>query len=267
MRYVRHEDECCCPILQASPVDRARDVLINAINIAVTWDLVPRNVAALSEPPEVAPYRARTITLAQMQHLLAVASALPPQHRYLNSIVRPGLLGLRRGEVLGLRWQDLDWHERTLTVVMNLQRIDGAFVLVRPKTGGSQRTVPVPASFITILHQHRAHQLPTRVWAGSAWQDHDLVFCTRHGKPLSPNNVLDDWRSLLKRADVPSMRFHEPRHSFATLLLKRRVPTKVVQEMLGHSDARVTTQIYQHVAADDHIDAIDQLARWLEETG
>jgi integrase len=248
-------------------VDRARDTLINALETAVAWELVLRNVAKLTTPPKVPRYQAQTITLPRMQHLLAVAADTSWNNGYMELVCRFGLLGLRRGEVLGMRWQDLDLGHARLHVRQALHIVNGTLMLGEPKTAASVRDVPLPAQLVLTLHSYRARQLQTKLLAGSAWRDQDLVFCTARGTPVAPRNMLDDWHMLLEHAALPRMRFHDLRHSFATLLLKRRVPTKVVQELLGHSDPNITTQIYQHVVADDHVEAIDQLDTWLEETG
>jgi len=228
-------------------VDRVRDVLINALNQAVQWKLVPQNVAALTAPPKVEAYEARVLAVPEARRFLEVARS-----DRLEALWRVGLsLGLRRGETLGLRWQDVDLHAATLRVAVNLQRIDGKIVLVKPKTKESQRTLPLPASLVTALRQHKARQLEERLVAGPRWQDHGLVFCTSVGTPITPRNLLRSLQVVLNRAGLPHMRFHDLRHSCATLLLAQGEPVKVVQELLGHTDPRVTLGIYQHVVMED----------------
>jgi integrase len=231
----------------AATIDRARDVLINALNQAVQWHMVPRNVAALTPPPKVEGYEPRVLTPAEAQQLLHAALG-----DRLEALWRVGLsLGLRRGEVLGLRWNDVDLEHATLRIAVNLQRIDSKLVLVKPKTKASQRTLPLPASLIPVLRQHRIRQVQEQQLAGSQWQDHGLVFCTRCGTPIAPRNLLRSLHTLLDRAGLPRMRFHDLRHACATFLLAHGVPIKVVQDLLGHTDARVTLGIYQHVVMED----------------
>jgi integrase len=236
-------------------VDRARDVLINALETAVQWELIPRNVAKLTTPPKVEQYRPRVLLLEEMQRLVAAAAP----HRYLNVLCRLGLLGLRKGEALGLRWQDIDFTAGTLHIAVNLQRVNGKLVLVRPKTHESQRTLPMPASLVTALHVHQARQRTDQLLAGSAWKEHGLVITTKIGTPLSPRRLLEDFTKLLQRAGLPHMRFHDLRHSCATLLLKAGEPIKVVQEILGHRDPRITLGVYQQVAAEDRARTIARM--------
>ncbi len=187
------------------------------------------------------------LTPIEAQRLLQAA-----QDDRLAALWRVALsLGLRRGETLGLRWCDVDLDNGTLRITVNLQRINGKLVLVKPKTKESQRTLPLPTSLIPALRQHKVWQLQEKLLAGSRWRDHDLVFCTSVGTPISPRNLLRSLQALLDRAGLPRMRFHDLRHSCATLLLAQGVPVKVVQEILGHTDPRVTLGIYQHVVMED----------------
>jgi integrase len=228
-------------------VDRARDVLINALNQAVEWQLMPRNVARLTSPPRVESYAPHVLTPGEAQRLLQAA-----QEDRLAALWRVALsLGLRHGEVLGLRWCDVDLDRGTLWIAVNLQRINGALVLVKPKKQENLRTLALPASLIAALRQHKGRQLQEKLVAGARWHDHGLVFCTRIGTPISPRNLLRSLQMLLDRAHLPHMRFHDLRHSCATLLLAQGVPVKVVQEILGHTDPHVTLGIYQHVVMED----------------
>jgi integrase len=108
---------------------------------------------------------------------------------------------------------------------------------------------------IALLHRHHAQQLQDRLLAGEQWQDHDLVFCSRIGTPIVPRNFLRERQALLRRAGIPNIRFHDLRHSFVSLLIAAGVPLKVVQELAGHSDPRITQQIYTHVTDDQKREA------------
>lgn len=249
-------------------VDRARDVLINALNQAVKWDLMPRNVATLTDPPKVEAYRPKVFTPVQAQQFLAVTVGDRFEVAYWL-----GLLGLRRGEVLGLRWPEIDLEEGVLYVRWGLEpirrdlytdaqreargihQLTDTLTLVKPKTEESERTVHLPKSVIALLRQHRIQQLQDRLLAGEQWQDHDLVFCGRIGTPIVPRNFLRERQALLRRAGIPNIRFHDLRHSFVSLMIAAGVPLKVVQELAGHSDPRITQQIYTHVTEDQKREA------------
>lgn len=168
-------------------------------------------------------------------------------------------LGLRRGELLGLRWQDVDLVAGRLEVVHTLQRVDGRLLLVPPKTEGSAQTVPLPDLCITSLREHRERQLAERPAAGANWQDHGLVFPSRRGTPLEPTNLRRSWHPLRSAAGLDGMRFHDLRHTSVTLLLNLDVPPQVVREIVGHSDIGVTTTIYAHTSFDDKRRALGRL--------
>jgi integrase len=162
---------------------------------------------------------------------------------------------------LGLRWQDVDLDAGTLRVAVALQNISGKLVLVKPKTAKSQRTLPLPPSLITALRQHKARLLQEQLLAGTRWKDHGLVFPTSVGTPISPRNLYRSFQALLDRAEVPRMRFHDLRHSCATLLAVQGVPPRVAMEILGHSNIHTTMQIYTHVLDDGKRDALTALDR------
>ena len=133
--------------------------------------------------------------------------------------------------------------------------------LVAPKTVNSRRTLPLPPMLVSALRAHRARQLEERLCAGTRWQDHDLVFSTSIGTPINPPNLVRTFHRLLERAGLPPMRFHDLRHSCATLLAAQGVPARVAMDILGHSDIRVTQNIYTHVFDDAKRQASDAMQR------
>lgn len=239
-------------------VQRARDVLRNALNDAIRWGLISKNATAGVKLPTVEKYRPQILTPAQVRQFLTANA-----DDRLEAIYRLGLLGLRRGEALGLRWKDLDLAAGTLTVAVSLQYIDKRLVLVPPKTPESRRTLHLPASVQAALERHRRRQERERQFAGGRWQDHGLVFCTTVGTPIAPRNLLRSLRDALERAGLPRMRFHDLRHSCATMLAAEGVPPKTAQKILGHSDVRTTLAIYTHVLEDDEKAAAAVLDRLL----
>ena len=157
--------------------------------------------------------------------------------------------GLRQGELLALRWRDVDLAGRTVRVTGSLQNLPGdGLTIVEPKTAGSRRNVSMGATATEALRRHRAGQAEERLSLGDAWDDHDLVFPNATGKPMNPSNLLiRSYRILLERAGVPRIRFHDLRHTAATLMLGRGVHPKIVSEMLGHSTVTITLDLYSHV--------------------
>jgi integrase len=233
-----------------------RSVLGIALARALKLGLVQRNVVQLVDRPNVARHEIRPLTVEQSRSLLASAA----DHR-LGALFSVALaLGLRKGEALGLRWQEVDLDGGTLVISGALQRIGGALVRAETKNNSSRRMLHVPAAALRALREHRVRQMEERLAAGEKWQDSGLVFTTTLGTPLDPRNVLRHFARVLKAAGIPHVRFHDLRHSCATLLLAQGVPARVVQDILGHSAIRVTMDVYSHVMPsmrDDAVRAMD----------
>lgn len=155
---------------------------------------------------------------------------------------------MRRGELLGLRWDDIDLQKGTLQVRRTLSYIaHHGFKEGEPKTAKSKRKIMLPQFAIETLKRHRTVQLETRLQAGAEWVDKDLVFSNKRGGFIVPQTLATHFSQLLEEIGLPHMRFHDLRHSAATLLLSMGVPMKVVQEILGHSNFSTTANIYSHV--------------------
>ncbi len=135
----------------------------------------------------------------------------------------------------------------TLSVRHTLDRVKGAWLFAEPKSERSRRTIKIPAPLVPILRTHRTAQLKRRLGAGGRWQEHDFVFTTRNGRPLDGCSLTRDTKGLLRKAGLPLVSFHALRHSFATLLLVQGVSPRVVMDLLGHSDIRLTLDVYSHV--------------------
>ena len=155
--------------------------------------------------------------------------------------------GLRRGELLALRWRDVDLEAGLLRVVASLQRVDADFVYLPPKTDRARRTVGLPPAAVALLRQHRKEQAERRLLLGEAWSDLDLVIERGDGVPLPPDSLSRGWYRLLRRVGLPGLRLHDLRHAFATRLLEASVHPKVVSEALGHSSVSFTMDTYQHL--------------------
>lgn len=178
------------------------------------------------------------------------------------------LTGMRRGEMLGLRWDDVDLERGTLAVRRTLSRGNGGtWELGEPKTAMGKRSIALPPSCVSALRKHRAAQNAERLRIGPLWQDHGFVFVNHTGGPLHVNSLDTRYRGLIKASGVPVIRFHDLRHTCATLLLAAGVHPKVVQERLGHANIRMTLDRYSHVIpgmqrhAADALDAAIEAAR------
>jgi integrase len=176
---------------------------------------------------------------------------------YLCAIV----LGMRRGELLGLAWNAIDLDEGRLWVRQTLAWVDGQRRIQPPKTRASRRVIPLPEVVVTALRNHRKRQDDDRATAGARWTDTGFVFTNRGGEPLSPYSLTKHWHDVRTRADVPTLRFHDLRHTAVSLLLALGVPPHVVREIAGHSDIKVTMTVYAHGRLDEKAAALTQLGR------
>ncbi len=243
--------------LSSRTVQRIRDVLRNALNQAVRWDLVQRNVATLVDPPAVEPTEIRPLTPEQARILLDAARG-----DRLEGLYRVALsLGLRQGEALGLRWEDVNFDRGIIRIAVALQSVHGKLQLVKPKTKRSTRVLPLPTSVAVALRTRRARQADERLAAGDCWQESGLVFTTKVGTPVDPRNLLRSFARLLEHAGLPHIRFHDLRHSCASFLAAEGVPARVTMEILGHSDIRLTQNIYTHVFDESKREAANAMER------
>ena len=176
-------------------------------------------------------------------------------------------LGLRQGELLGLRWTNVNLDESWLRVTHALQRIDGRPQLVPPKTDRSRRTLYLSPLVTRVLHDHRRRQAADRIAAGPAWVDQDFVFTAPAGGPLSGSTVTHAFHRHLDAAALPRHRFHDLRHTCASSLLAEGANPRVVMDVLRHSHVSVTLGIYSHVVPELQQEALDRLDGWLRPAG
>lgn len=172
-------------------------------------------------------------------------------------------LGLRRAEVLGLRWADIDLEQERLQVTQTLQRVEGALQSLPPKTRHSRRTIPLPPPCLDALCQHRARQDRERLALGPAWADSGLVFTTTIGSPIEPDNLRRSWDKVRGATGDPPARFHDLRHTCVSLLLDAGTPPHVVRAIVGHSAIDVTMTIYAHASLDEKRTALDRFGQRL----
>ncbi len=190
--------QCCDSRLSARMVQSIHAVLRNALESAVREEIIPRNAAKLVQVPAPRYKVNRGLTAQQAKATLAAAAG----HRLSALYVLALYLGLRRGKVLGLRWQDVDLEEAKLEVVCTLQRVGGALRLVPPKTEDSARTVPLPSVCVEALRAHQQRQAADRVAAWRDWEDHGLVFPSRRGTPMEPDNLRRSWGEIRRAAGL-----------------------------------------------------------------
>lgn len=231
-------------------------LLHRALDNAVRWNLVARNICDAVSPPRMIKHEIQPLTKEQAQKLLETAEG----HRLEGLLTLALATGMRRGELLGLKWQDIDFDERSLQIRRTVTRIAGfGLVESEPKTSKSRRKVMLPQFVVDVLIQHRVHQGEDRLKAGAAWQENDIVFSNPRGGLIEPAHLLPRFQRLLREAGLPHIRFHDLRHSAATILLSMGAHPKVVQELLGHSQISMTMDTYSHVLPSMQREVMDRL--------
>jgi integrase len=249
--------------LSAKSIRHYRATLRAALNVAMRDGCVARNVAALAKPPRLEKRALQVFSRDEARLFLETVKG----HR-LEAVFSVALsLGMREGEILGLRWQDVDLVNGTLTICYSLQRVKrpkaekGKLELVAPKTERSRRQIVLPQVAVSALYAHRACQEEERRSAGARWHDSGMVFTTGIGTMLDQRNMLRSFYALMdtrdpndpepdakkKRRLFPQLRFHDLRHSAATLLLAQGVHPRYIMELLGHSSISLTMNTYGHV--------------------
>ena len=226
--------------LSATYIRLIHAVIHRGLSHAERRSLVGRNVASLVTPPRVSRKEVVALTPEQASRFLAATEDDRLHSLYVVAIHT----GLRLGELCGLRWRDCS--QDFISVRQQVSRIYGEWHFSEPKTKAGRRNITLSAAASEALRQHRLRQTEERL-AAKDWEDHDLVFPDTRGGPLERTNLMRrSFKPALKRAGLPAIRFHDLRHTAATLLLAGGIHAKVVQEMLGHSSVAITLDIYSH---------------------
>ena len=229
--------------LSARTVQYIHAIIRTSLNTALRWGLLHRNVATLADPPRVKRQEIEPLTPEQAKVFLDAV-----REDRLSALYTVALtMGLRQGEALGLRWADVDLAAGTLRISVALSQVNGKLQLVEPKTERSRRTLHLPDVVAASLRQHRVRQVEERLAAGERWQDSGLVFTSTIGTALDPDNVTHRFQKALLAAGLPRIRFHDLRHSCASLLLAQGAELRTIMEVLGHSQISLTANTYAHV--------------------
>ncbi len=231
--------------LSARTVGYVHATIHNALKQALDDGLIPRNVADAVKPPQLHREEIEPLTPQQSRRLLEAVGGDRFEALYALAVTA----GLRQGELLGLRWEDIDLDRSILRVKRTLSRTKGAHpVFSTPKTAKGRRNVKLTAKAVEAIKEHHQRQQKEQEGLVGLWQEHGLVFPTRVGTPMSRHNLVNrSFKPLLERAGLPDIRFHDLRHTCATLMLAVGTNPKVVQETLGHANVSVTLDIYSHL--------------------
>ncbi|HLI06515.1 MAG TPA: tyrosine-type recombinase/integrase [Ktedonobacteraceae bacterium] len=241
--------------LSPKTIHEVHGVLHLALKNAVRWSLISRNVCDLVSPPRLVKPDIKPLTMEQAKNLLEVVRG----HRLETLLTMALTTGMRRGELLALRWSDVNLEEGTVIVKHTVDYIARyGYVENEAKTEAGRRMIILPAFVVDMLKKHRVQQLELRLKAGDSWQNLDLVFTGLHGGYFNPRYMPKLFNKVLVEAGLPHICFHNLRHSAATLLLSMGVNIKMVQEILGHSDIVVTLGIYGHLLPAMHEEAMSK---------
>lgn len=240
---------------KAQTVRNEFSALRRALEVARRHRLITENVCHLVSAPRVEREERQPLTPEEVRKFLAAAQG----HPWEAAFVLTASTGLRRAEVLGLSWADVDLVAGSVRVERTLVRYDRGFHRDAPKTASSRRSIAIPPPVVEVLKRHRAQQVEERLRASAWLNEWDLVFVDGPGAPIEFRRLHDEFHALLKRAKVRRVRFHDLRHGAATYLLASGVPMKVVQEVLGHAQMSITADLYSHVLPELRRDAADRM--------
>lgn len=245
------------PSLSSASINKVFLVLRSCLDDAVRDGLLARNPARLVKQPAVTKTEARHLSPTEVSTLLRQLAG----GRYERVVTLIAYLGLRKGEALALRWEDIDFGRGTLRVSGTLTRLDGKLLITEPKTHNSRRTLPLSAEAIHLLAGQRRAQTLDRERAANTWRDTGFVFTTATGEPMDPRNVLRAVTMAATGAGLKGVNVHSLRHSAATAMLESGVHLKGVSTLLGHADIRVTADTYAHLSDDVARAALAGLSR------
>jgi integrase len=244
--------------LAPASVNKLHTILHKALSQAARWNMVPRNVAELVKAPRPAPEEMKTLSAEETRRFLEAAHGDKLEAIYMLAVTT----GMRQGELLALKWQDADLENATISVRRTLTKNGGRLLLGEPKTKNSRRTIHLTEAAVRVLSEHLSRQVTQIERLGDLYRDEGLVFASEVGTLINPSNLRKrSFAPLLQRAGLSPIRFHDLRHTCATLLFSRGIHPKYVQELLGHSNIAITLDTYSHVIPGMG----DQTARAMED--
>jgi integrase len=222
----------------------AHGVLHKALEKAVRYGLIAGNPSHGASLPQLHQKEMQVFDESQVSTFLTASSGSRLEALFYLAVVT----GMREGEIFGLKWVDLQWNNGVLHVQRQVQRVPGqSWAFVEPKTRAGRRMVSIGNGAIEALRRQKERQAQERAIAGKRWQDLDLIFPSAIGTPMDPHNLMKDFNAVLGQAGLPKIRFHDLRHTAASLMLNHGVPVLVVSKMLGHANPSITLNTYAHL--------------------
>lgn len=233
-------------------------IIHKALKTAVKWELLNKNPADAVEVPKKKRSKVSFYTSEQAQLMLSLAKATS----YYPVLVIAVYVGLRRGEIFGLGWSNIDWDNSLMKIRRTVQYTPETGIFFKePKTESGNRDIRISGLVIEVLKQHRIEQNKKKLMLGKSYQDNDLIFCQNDGKPIHPDTISRWFPKFLTENKLPKIRFHDLRHTNATMLLEGNVPDLEIAERLGHADPSTPKRIYGHVTPDMQRRSVDTIDR------
>jgi integrase len=254
--------ECCEDVPSVRTISDIRATLRSALSHAVSEDLITKNVAVAVKLPAARSRKRRAWSSEEARRFLESARA--DDDPFYAAYVLVLVLGLRKGEVLGLTWDDVDLDGAELTIGWQLQRVGRQLLRRDTKTEGFDATLPLPSICVAALRRRQAQQLKAEAEAGSAWQDFGLVFTTRYGTPIEPRNFSRSYDRRIAKAGVRDTTVHDARRTCGTLLVDLDVHPRVAMQILRHAQFSITMEIYRQVSSEATRAALKKLGESLD---
>lgn len=237
-------------------VRHTHSVLHRALERAVRYDLITKNPAHGATLPKYNPPEMKVLDESQITRFLIAARGSPNEALYHLAIVT----GMRLGELYGLTWDDLHWHTGELHVLRQAVNVQGGgWAFSDLKTRFGTRIIKLGDATLNVLREHRLRQERQIAFMGSRWQENNLILPSAVGSPLHKSNMRKDFNRVLKAAGLPHIRFHDLRHTAASLMMNHQVPILVASRRLGHSKPSVTLDIYSHLYQESQNDVAKML--------
>lgn len=239
--------------LSRRTVEYIRTIIGSSLQQAYKNDLIVKNVNDATVLPKKEQFEIEPLTVSELNEVIEAAKGT----KMYALIVTEIYTGMRRGEILGLRWADVDFNNNCIHVRKSLCRVQNNepdskrkidYILMTPKTKKSVRDIPMSGELIKVLKQHRLQQKEIKMKYRTAYQDSDVVFARDSGEFEDPREVLRRFHKILEKAGVRKCRFHDLRHTFASVLLNSGEEMKNIQELLGHSTITTTMDVYSHLS-------------------
>lgn len=232
-----------------------------ALKKAVMLEIIKKNPAEYIELERCKQYQAKVYDSVELRKLCEAVKGADLETGIMILI----WLGLRRGELMGLKWEHIDFNNSTVNISSNVVQVNTTAITKEPKTESSKRKIDAPAMLMELLRREKTDYLKRKLKYGAAFRDTSLVICQPDGKPYKPASFTNKFKRFLEKGGLKHIRLHDLRHTNATMMLKLGISPKVAQKRLGHSNYSTTMDIYSHVLEEVERDAVEKLEAGLQE--